>query len=236
MKKILVIEDDATSAKIISSTLMSVANIQVVDHLQMGRNAISTIRPDLLLLDLSLPDGSGFDLLHDLHVKNTLSMPVVILSSDERESTKVQAFDLGVHDYIQKPYALLETKARIERVLRARNGDSPSSLVISYGPLKLNTLTQTIEVQTSAGTESHDLTAKEFKILKTLMERPNTVLDRQKILNLVWGPTVHLTDRTIDTHLAAVRKKLGKAGEMIRAVRGVGYEFEVSVTTTAMTA
>ena len=67
--------------------------------------------------------------------------------------------------------------------------------------------------------------SKEFKILKALMERPNTVLDRQNILDLVWGPDVHLTDRTIDTHLAAVRKKLGKAGEMIRSIRGVGYEF-----------
>lgn len=227
MKKILVIEDDATSAKIISSALMNVGQIQVEGHLETGRAAINTIQPDLILLDLNLPDGSGFDLMHDLNTKNSFSMPIVILSSDEREATKVQAFNLGAHDYIQKPYALLETKARIERVLRTRTEDK-NSLIISYGPLKLNTLNQVVEVQTPTGIENHELTTKEFKILKILMERPNTVLDRQKILDLVWGPTVHLTDRTIDTHLAAVRKKLGKAGDMIRSVRGVGYEFEVS--------
>jgi two-component system alkaline phosphatase synthesis response regulator PhoP len=224
MKKLLVIEDDPTSAKIITSTLYNLGEIEVTDQLKTGKTAFDKNKHDLILLDLNLPDGTGFDLLNEISRVTTINTPVIILSADERETTKVQAFDLGAYDYIQKPYPLLETRARVERVLRAQNLKANNHLLI-MGAVTLNTQSHVVEVKSDLGVIIEELTAKEFKILKALMERPNTVLDRQKILHLVWGPEVHLTDRTIDTHLAAVRKKLGKAGEMIRSIRGVGYEF-----------
>lgn len=227
MKKLLVIEDDPASAKIISTTLCNLGEIEVVDQLKTGKTAYDKNKHDLILLDLNLPDGTGFELLHDFSRVTTNNTPVIIFSSDEREATKVQAFDLGAHDYIQKPYPLLETRARVERVLRAQTMKANDHLLI-MGPITLNTQSHVVEIKSDLGFINEELTTKEFKILKVLMERPNTVLDRQKILELVWGPDVHLTDRTIDTHLAAVRKKLGKAGEMIRSIRGVGYEFELA--------
>lgn len=228
MKKLLVIEDDPTSAKIIASTVTNLGQVEVTDLLQTGKNAFDKNKHDLILLDLNLPDGTGFEFLQEVSKMTTSATPVIIFSADERESTKVQAFDLGAHDYIQKPYPLLEARARVERVLRAQNLKDAHH-IISLGPIKLNMQSHVVEVQTNLGLTTEELTSKEFKILKALMERPNTVLDRQRILDLVWGPEVHLTDRTIDTHLAAVRKKLGKAGEMIRSVRGVGYEFGLVV-------
>jgi two-component system alkaline phosphatase synthesis response regulator PhoP len=224
MKKLLVIEDDPTSAKIITSTLCNLGEIEVADLLKTGKTAFDQKKHDLILLDLNLPDGTGFELLQELSRITTMNTPIIILSCNKRETTKVQAFDLGAYDYIQKPYPLLETRARVQRVLKAQNVKALDYL-LAMGPITLNIQSHVVEVKSDLGVLSEELTAKEFKILKALMERPNTVLDRRKILDLVWGPDVHLTDRTIDTHLAAVRKKLGKAGEMIRSIRGVGYEF-----------
>lgn len=225
MKKILVIEDDTTAIKILSHTLQSIAELTIKNQIKDGRDSLHREKHDLVLLDINLPDGNGLELMENIrYEKKNMFPPIIILSGDEREATKVQAFNLGADDYIQKPYPVLEMRARVERILRTNN---VNPLYITRGPLKLNIQNHTLEIFNEGQHLNEELTAKEYKILKAFMEHPKVVLDRERIIDLVWGQEVHLTDRTIDTHLSAIRKKMGKYGNSIRSIRGVGYQFEI---------
>jgi two-component system, OmpR family, phosphate regulon response regulator PhoB len=180
---------------------------------------------DFVLLDVSLPDGSGLEFLGELRDNPSLSeLPVFILSVDDAILSKVAAFGIGVDDYICKPFNPLELKSRIEaRLKKAEQFHSKRRII---GNLVLDQSRMQASFQDGAQ-QKIDMTPIEFKILFLLSRRPEVIYTRQQIIDEVWGHLTHITDRTVDAHISHVRKKLESSKVSIETVLGVGYKLKV---------
>ncbi len=173
---------------------------------------------DLVVLDLMLPDGSGFDLIRAWRAK-LKAMPIIVLSSRDAEADRVAALESGADDYVTKPFSPREIVARVRAVLR-RSSIAPATQRLA--PLSID---QRSRRATAAGKQL-DLTRVEFDLLAALIESPGRVFTRAELIDRVWGDGFRITDRTIDSHVKALRKKIGEAGQepsWIETVRGVGY-------------
>jgi two-component system phosphate regulon response regulator PhoB/two-component system alkaline phosphatase synthesis response regulator PhoP len=179
-------------------------------------------KPDLLLLDLMLPDMDGLDVCRHLRRTDELSdIPVIMLTAKGEESDKVLGLELGADDYLTKPFSIKELVARIHAVLR-RPGRPETARRISVGPL----LMDLDKHETTVGGTPVDLTATEFKILRLLASRKGRVFTRDQILDYLWGHEKAVVDRTIDVHVRNIREKLGVASGLVKNIRGVGYKVE----------
>lgn len=179
--------------------------------------------PDLVLLDVSLPDGEGYQLCSSLQGDPaTQDIPIVFLTARSDTRDKVTAFRLGADDYLEKPFQPEELRARVEsriaKAVRRRRGEE----VIQRGPLRIDLARHC--VSTSGGPEI-ELTSHELRLLHHLATHEERVLTRSQLMEAVWGDTVVL-ERTVDSHISNLRRKLGESGERIRSVRGVGYRFQ----------
>ena len=187
-----------------------------------GVYALRDVEPDLIVLDLMLPDKSGYDLCKDLR-EGGLRVPILVLSSRELEADKVRLLDAGANDYVTKPFGMPELLARVRVQLRLKEaGEMPNpALALEHRDLILDLTSREL----LRGEERITLTSKEFAILRMLFERAGDVVTRDEFLKVGWGDVV-VTQRTIDTHMVALRHKLGAApdgGPYIASVRGVGY-------------
>jgi len=174
---------------------------------------------DLVVLDLMLPDGSGFDLIRSWRAKQK-PMPIIVLSSRDAEADRVAALESGADDYVTKPFSPREIVARVRAVLRRSEG-SPAALAVGP-PLSTDARTR----RATAAGRALDLTRVEFDLLATLLGSPGRVFTRAELIDRVWGDGFRITDRTIDSHVKGLRKKIGEAGAeptWIETVRGVGY-------------
>jgi two-component system catabolic regulation response regulator CreB len=173
----------------------------------------------LIVLDLMLPDGSGFDLIGELR-RGGSKTPVIVLSSRDGEADRVAALETGADDYVTKPFSPREVVARVRAVLRRVPGDGGSTSAAAV--LRIDEPGRRAYV----GPEEMDLTRVEFDLLRALLATPGHVLTRQEIIDRVWGDGYAITDRTVDSHVKALRRKVGEAGgasSLIETVRGVGY-------------
>jgi two-component system phosphate regulon response regulator PhoB/two-component system alkaline phosphatase synthesis response regulator PhoP len=187
---------------------------------QFQKSLAGTV-PDLVVLDLMLPDADGIDVCKDLkRDARTAHVPVVMLTARGDELDRVLGLEIGADDYITKPFSPKELVARVKAVLR-RHGrqETSESLELADGVvMDLN------RYEVTARGRKLDLTTTEFKLLRILAERRGWVFSRDEILNRLWGEEKSVLDRTIDVHITNLRKKLGKAGSLIENVRGVGYK------------
>ena len=178
--------------------------------------------PDLILLDVMLPEEDGLSVLSKLRAsEKTRSLPVIMLTAKGTEFDKVMAFDSGADDYVTKPFGVMELIARIKAVMRRADvvlGGGHKNY--SHGPLSLSV--ERREVLVSGAPVS--LTFKEFELLTLLFENTGTVLTRDRILREVWGYEFDGENRTVDVHIRTLRQKLGDAGDIIETIRGVGYK------------
>ena len=178
--------------------------------------------PDLILLDLMLPDMSGTELCRQLRGdENTRRVPVVMLTAKDDEIDRVVGFEVGADDYVTKPFSVRELMLRIRAVLR-RSRDAPATPTakkVEFGLLHLDPDAHQVWVQR----EEIVLTALEFRLLTTLLDRRGRVQTRTTLLEDVWGIHADITTRTVDTHVKRLREKLGAAGEYVETIRGVGY-------------
>ncbi|MEN6459429.1 MAG: response regulator [Thermoguttaceae bacterium] len=229
-QSVLVVEDDADIRELVSYNLLK-QGYQVA-AVASGEDALAAVAakpPDLLLLDLMLPDLDGLSVCRQLKSDPaTQSLPVIMLTAKGEESDIVGGFTLGADDYITKPFSPRVLLARIQAVFRRmaagtprEEGDEPSE-TIEIRELKIHPGRYAVSV---AG-ESVDLTATEFKLLHFLVQRPGWVFTRQQILDHVRGDTLAATDRAVDVQVVGLRRKLGSAGSYIETVRGVGYRFK----------
>jgi DNA-binding response OmpR family regulator len=180
-------------------------------------------RPDLVILDRMLPRKSGDEVANAiLRERETADVPIIMLTAKAEEADQLVGFALGAVDYVTKPFSMKILIARVRSALRkSAVGDSKKD-VLQAGPIVLNS--ERFEV--TVGGEPAGVTATEFRILKTLMQGEGRVLDRTQLIDSVLGPTVAVTDRTIDVHIAGLRKKLGEeAASWVQTIRGVGYTF-----------
>ena len=178
--------------------------------------------PSLLLLDIMLPEEDGLDILKKLREKpKTSAMPVIMLTAKSTEYDKVIGLDSGADDYVSKPFGTMELVSRVKALLRrSGNKDFKKRDEYTSGGLYICASKHIVK----AFGEEVILTYKEFEILLMLMKNPDTVFSRDKLLQTVWGYDFDGESRTVDVHIRTLRSKLGKCGELIETVRGVGYK------------
>jgi DNA-binding response OmpR family regulator len=183
-----------------------------------GLEAVREQRPRLVVLDVGLPDIDGLEVCK--RIRQTSQLPVIFLTARDGEIDRVLGLELGGDDYLTKPFSPAELVARVKAVLRRADGGPPPE-VVQIGDVAIDTGRR--EIRTGDG--PIDLTTKEFDLLRFLAERAGLALSRQQILDGVWGYDWFGDARTVDVHIAQVRKKLGDAVE-ITTVRGIGYRLE----------
>jgi DNA-binding response OmpR family regulator len=208
---VLVVEDDAGIATQLVRGLTRGG--YVVDHVMTGGEALARGDPDVVLLDLELPDADGVQVCRKLRERSGAA--IIVITAHGEEPDRVMALDAGADDYLVKPFGLAELQARIRAVLRRVR---PGSEIIRHGPLAVDLRTHRVTVD---GAEIA-LTPKEFDILECLAEDPGRVVTRQEILETAWDAHWYGPTKVLDVHVAALRRKLGVAG-LIETVYGRGF-------------
>ena len=195
------------------------------------KSLIKQNKPDLILLDIMLPDVDGLEILSKLKAKNkTEKIPVMMLSAKGTEYDKVKALDAGADDYMAKPFGMMELVSRCKAILRrcGENLEVHNSTTLTCGPIKLDTQAHEAKVKG----KNVELSPKEFELLKVLIENEGSVLSREQLLQNIWGISFAGGTRTVDTHVQTLRKKLNRkvdlTGNVIQTVHGVGYRAKAS--------
>ena len=202
MTRVLIIEDNADLAYGLRNNLeIEGYDVEVAEDGAYGLERARTARPDLLILDLMLPELDGFRVLRALRAEG-LSMPVLILTARGEEADKVRGLKLGADDYVTKPFGLLELLARVEALLRRQTVALPPR--DRFGEIEIDRATRTV---TRAG-QPVDLAPKEYDLLLALFDRGGAVVSRLDLMRRVWGYSDAVITRTIDTHVAELRRKL----------------------------
>jgi len=183
--------------------------------------AIEEKLPELILLDIMLPDEDGLSILKKLRARSsTRRIPVMLVTAKGDEIDKVKGLDSGADDYMAKPFGVMELIARVKALLR-RSGRDEESLIVCSG-MTLDTERRMVYVEK----KPVDLTYKEFELLKLLMRNQGIVISREVIMDRVWESSFEGESRTIDVHVRTLRQKLGEAGALIKTIRNVGYLIE----------
>ncbi|OGS01668.1 MAG: hypothetical protein A2V88_10915 [Elusimicrobia bacterium RBG_16_66_12] len=223
--QILVVEDQAVTADLILEVLKAEGyDAQAVDTLAKARARLKKAPPELMILDRSLPDGDGVDLLAEVRVDEKLTgLPVIILTAQKDVADKIAGLRTGADDYVAKPFNTEELAARVEALLR-RSGKGGEPATLESSGIKLDREAR----KTWVAGRDISLSAKEFDLLWFLVYRKNRVLTRDFLLQHVWGyeAGVDLTTKVIDVTLSHLKQKLGAPAEKIVAVRGFGYRFD----------
>lgn len=221
MYQILLVEDDKLIAKALTMSLRYKGfEVSSCETIREGMDTFLAKSFDLILLDVNLPDGNGMDLCREIRRKNE-TIPILMLTAKADEESAVSGLEGGADDYIRKPYGVAELAARMKRLLERR---TKSPLPLRFGPLRVDVSKRAAW----AGEAPLSLGKREFDILALLVKKSGEVVTRNDILNAL-GEEAELYDRTIDSHLSHIRRKLkdsGAAGVQIVPVYGVGYRLE----------
>jgi two-component system phosphate regulon response regulator PhoB len=225
-EQILIVEDEVDLANTVAFNLEQEGfRPKIVGS---GAEALEQIRggmpPDLVVLDLMLPDISGTEVCRQLRQgPETRKIPVLMLTAKSDPIDRVVGFEVGADDYVTKPFSVRELVLRIRAILRRTEATTPAEPeLLRFGILRLDTEGHRVWVED----EEVVLTALEFRLLKTLVQRRGRVQTREVLLNHVWEMSGDVTTRTVDTHVRRLRKKLGPASAYIETLRGVGYRFQ----------
>lgn len=217
--KVLLVEDERSIAESVTATLEGAGF--VVSHAGTGAAALASLETapaDVVLLDLGLPDMDGLDVAR--RIRESSGVPVIIVSARGDELDRVLGLELGADDYVVKPFSQRELLARIRAVLRRGGTEQPEQARITVGRLVIDAKRRVVTLDG----ETVALTAKEFDLLEYLASEPGTVFRRHDILEHVWDVEWYGTTKTLDAHVASLRKKLG-SNDWIVALRGVGFKF-----------
>lgn len=222
---IYLVEDDNSIRELVLYTLRSSGyEAEGFSLPSEFRRAVEKRVPDLILLDIMLPEEDGLSLLSFLrHGSSAASVPVMMLTAKDSEYDKVTGLDAGADDYLAKPFGMMELLARMRALLRrSAHKEAVSGSNLSAGKIMMDTAQHRVTVNG----EEITLTLKEFELLRYLMENPGIVLTRDKLLDRVWGYSFDGESRTVDVHIRTLRQKLGDCGDIIETIRGVGYRIE----------
>lgn len=228
MARILCVEDSSEFQLYLSSILKEhnlTFAATISDSIRMTENGRNNF--DLILLDVSLPDGNGMKILPKLkEAMLPRTIPIIILSSDNDILTKVAAFGIGADDYISKPPDPSELKARVSARLRWLQSESSEKSIVEYGDLTIDLEKMTVEIK-GKRPPTVDLTPFEFKILRLLLSRPGQVFSREQIIDRIWGIGKYVTARTVDAHVSHLRKKIIDSQIQIETILSVGYRADL---------
>ena len=219
---ILVVDDESRMRKLLKDFL-SVKGYQILEA-EDGEKAIEVFEENrnkikLILLDVMMPKLDGWSVLRK--IRQDSNVPVIMLTARGEEQDELFGFELGVDEYISKPFSPKILVARVEAILKRTYGDTKK--IKDYDGITIDQEGRTVKVDG----KPIDLSLREYELLKYLLDNENIALSRDKILNNVWNYDYYGDSRTIDSHIKKIRHKLGKKGKYIETIRGIGYKFEV---------
>ncbi len=221
-KSILIVDDERDIRELIKE-YMSASDFKVYDASDglMALKLLSKLEIDLIILDVMMPKMDGWSVCREIRANS--KVPIIMLSARGEEYDKLLGFELGVDDYVVKPFSPKELMARIKALLaRTQATIEDNKDVIQYGLLKIDKSARTVErdqIRLS-------LTPKEYELIQFLMENPRIAFSREQLLTSVWGFDFYGDDRTVDTHIKMIREHLGDYRSWIVTVWGIGYKFE----------
>ena len=219
---IYVLEDDASIRKLVVYTLQSQGmEAKGFERPSLFWQAVEEQVPQLILLDIMLPEQDGLQILSRLRaMPATRQVQVIMLTAKGTEYDKVLGLDQGADDYVAKPFGMMELMARVRTALRRTRLEEPKEKTYTLGTLFVDPERHIVR----DGDREVSLTLKEFQVLCLLLERAGTVFTRDQLLNTIWGYEFDGASRTVDVHIRTLRQKLGSSGDCIETVRGVGYK------------
>ena len=221
--KILIVDDEELMRKLVKDFLVK-KGYEVIEA-EDGEDALDAFYSDkdisLVILDVMMPKINGWQVCRE--IRDTSKVPIIMLTAKSTENDELQGFELGVDEYIAKPFNPKILVARVDALLRRAN-KIDSDDVLTVGDIVLNTMAHEVTV----GGKYIELSYKEFELLNFFMENQGIALSREKILNNVWNYDYFGDARTIDTHVKKLRSKMGNRGNYIKTIWGMGYKFEVS--------
>lgn len=220
--KILLVDDEATILETIEHKLRKEGfTVFTAPSAEEGMRLFKHVRPDLMVLDVMLPNRSGFDLCKA--IRKDSQLPIIFLSARGSDSDRLNGLEMGGDDYVVKPFNLSELTARIKAVLRRSTGDTPMEIAES-GDLRIDPRTHTVTVRE----KEVDFAPKEFALLYFLVRNPGQVFTRDQLLDRVWGQDAYVTSRTVDVHMRWLRSRVEvdpANPKRLLTVRGIGYKF-----------
>jgi two-component system response regulator VicR len=224
--KILIVDDDKELSFIIKKMLESYSySVTVTYTCQDAFDLLAQTPYDLVLLDVNLPDGTGFDVCRQL--RSACSVPVIFASARTSEDDRVTGFDIGGDDYLPKPYSMRELLSRVNALLRRTFKNSTEEKIVTFGSVRVNITARTVE----KGGKPVTLSLREFDLLAYLCENKNAAVSKEKIFSAVWGAFTEVEPSTLAVHIRWLREKLEDdpaEPKYIRTVRKVGYVLEVT--------
>lgn len=218
---VYIVEDDNNISEIESFALKNSGYItEVFEKGKIFFKHLQNKKPDIVLLDIMLPDMDGLEILRKMRsTPDYKKIPVIMVTAKTTEIDKVKGLDLGADDYISKPFGIMELISRVKALLR-RTLNLEEEKVLSYENVVMDVEKRVVYVDN----ESVELTYKEFELLKLLLQNSGIVLRREVIMDRVWGTEFEGESRTLDMHIKTLRQKLGNGGAIIKTIRNVGYE------------
>jgi len=228
---ILVVDDDLEIRNLLGKYLASQEfRVSLAPNLKSFRKVMASSTINLAILDVMLPDGSGFDMCRDLRAQNC-TIPIILLTALKEDVDRILGLEFGADDYLGKPFNPRELVARIRAVLRRQQEttEAPAdNRIYKFGSFEVETVRRRI---TNGNRQEIDLTGAEFDLLHALLARPGRLLSREQLLDLTGGRSVDPFDRSIDVLMSRIRRKLRDNGseEVIKTVRNGGYQFTASV-------
>lgn len=220
MQKIYIVEDDKNIAEIEQFALKNAGySVEIFKNAKDFEEKIKAEYPDLVILDVMLPDRDGLSILRDLRTgAGTAKIPIIMVTAKTTEMDKVKGLDQGADDYITKPFGIMELISRVKAVLR-RAGLDDAAMNLEFEGIVLDDAKHQVTIDGNPC----ELTFKEYELLKMLMQNSGIVLQRGQILDRVWGIDYEGESRTLDMHIKTLRKKMGDKGTLVQTVRNVGY-------------
>ncbi|MBA2405540.1 MAG: response regulator transcription factor [Bdellovibrionales bacterium] len=225
MNRILLVEDSKEIYQMVVQSAAQIAELTWAKSVQEAKVELAKQNFDLILLDVELPDGNGFEFCSSIQATHS-HVSIFFLTGHTNLSDKVLGFSAGADDYISKPFSPLELRARIEGRLRKNQQQVVQSDVYKWKELQISKSRQEVLITANGVNTKIDLTALEFKILMYFASRPGVMIDRDKILNDIWGEDIHVYQRSVDTHVSKLRKKLGPVSHIVESIHGSGYKFK----------
>ena len=217
--RVLIVDDEALIRNVIKEYL-KINNIEF-DEADNGIKAIELSNQnnyDCIIMDVMMPKLDGFSAIKEINKKD--GTKIIVLSARTEEFDKLTGFDLGIDDYVTKPFSPKELIARIKAVCKRREPNEIKNITV--GNIELNELSRTLTIDS----KNIELTQTQFDLLTLFLKNQGIVFSREMIIEKIWGYTYEAEDRTIDAHIKLLRIKLGKFKDCIKTVRGVGYKFE----------
>ncbi len=223
-KRIMVVDDDKDIRKLVENILAKEGFVTIgAESAADAFKKLQGSKPDLIILDLQLPDKDGFEVCRQLRSDpGTKYIPVVILTVQTLDSYKIAGLEIGADDYITKPFNQTELVARVKAVLRRVDWHAKKEIILKDGPLSINLDKHAVYMDD----KMMDLSPKEFDLLVSLLKDTGKVLTRAELSETVWGHEYFGNTRTVDVHVGRLRKKLGKIGDKIKTVERIGYRYE----------